>query len=894
MTYVRGEKNRKQAAGSDQILRSAADRQIGNGMLRRQAHGLIVFLLLIPSMASALGLGSVETRSALNEPLDARIPLTASSGELENLRVSLAPAEAFQRARLDRPFLLSRLNFEVVTDDGAQPYVKVTTENSLREPFLAFLVDVRWSGGRLLREYTLLLDPPVYAPRQQAPGRAAQATSPRAADLRSSGATTAPGRVSQPDSVAESRSEPASDESPGEYGAVQRNETAWDIAMAVRPGNDVSVHQMMMALVRANPDAFIDGNVNSLRSGAILRIPPRSEIQSLSVADARREFSRQFETWRAGRTPAPVEPTPSPAEATDGESSVAAAQEVPEGRLHVVAASQESGTDATASLTDDELDVTAQNMRRLQQEITSLRESEAEMRAENEELRRMAAEMRQRMQALERSLNIPVDPAVAQPSTNADPDMVEEAPGGSNDTAETASSDEAEPAASDQPEQTATPRESAPPPVVESVVAEPQAPWENPMLQMLGAAVLLVLLALLMLVMRRRRQARAEDEAMLSASASGLSAAGDDWVEENSATGTAMAGAAGGLDDDDLFVDPVEQAKTHMENGNFDDAADAINRGLAVDPDNPDLYLKLLEIHARNQDRSAFEADAQRLFGLVHGQSDPVWQRASELGREIAPENPLFSSGDEFDGSPLDESLSDDNALDAALNLSGEDVGTEPARPQEAEPPETAAGPEAEDLSDLDFSLDDPVEDEQPLAATEPEPAPRQARPEQAEPEAALDDLSMDFDLGSFSDSGEGVQDSSEDEPAAPAEVDDDHFGLEFDAPESTPDSGAVADVSKPIADSNDEVSSFDFEGFDSDDAETEGDVATAPVGADEGGDEDELFDNSDESGTKLDLARAYLDMGDAEGARSLLEEVIEEGSDEQKQEAQAMMDQAK
>lgn len=843
-------------------------------MVRRLAHGCFVVLLLTPAMASALGLGSVETRSALNEPLDARIPLTASAEELQNLQVRLAPAEAFQRAGLDRPFMLSRLSFELVTDNGDEPYIQVTTENALREPFLAFLLDVRWSSGRLLREYTLLLDPPVYSPQQQAPAagsyNGAARTRSDATDADAT-ATTTGGRVSRPGAITETRGS-SSSATPREYGAVRRNETAWDIAMQVRPDGSVSVHQMMMALVRANPNAFIDGNVNNLREGAILRIPSRTDIQSLSVADARREFSSQVEAWRAARTPALVEPA--------GQVSDTAAAEASDGRLQVVAAGQESGTDATASIADDEQEATARSMRRLEQELTALRESEAAMRAENEELRQMAQEMRQRMQILENSLNIPAEPdPVLTPPDEQSPARADQAQ--TVETTQTEAGEEAAPAPK-AAEATATPQQAKPSPVVEPATPDPRAFWENPMLQMVGAGVLLVLSTLVALVMRRRRRARSEDEAILSGSSIGLTNADDDGVDEGTRDMDAVGGEAG-ASDDELIVDPLEQAASFMLDGCYDDAADAVNRGLTLDPDNPDLRLKMLEIHAHNQDRGAFEADAQGLFSLVEGQNDPVWQRASELGRDIAPENPLFSSGDDFDDAPYGDAVADADQLDTPLNLSGDDVEAEPVRGSDKESPDVASEQNEGDLSELDFSLDEPLEDEQSQAVSESKPAKRE------EPQPVADDLSMDFDLNAFTDST--PQQSPAEESAAPAALEDDGFGLDFDTTEQTADSSPAE---QPISDADDKVLSFDLEQFGSGDVATEGDVATAPVSLENGDDEDELFDDADENGTKLDLARAYLDMGDAEGARSLLDEVLEEGSDEQKQEAQALVSQAK
>ena len=134
-------------------------------MLRKVALLPLLALLMVPAVGHALGLGEVRVLSSLNEPIEAEIALSdLRAGELDALQVRLASAEAFARVGLDRPFLLTQLQFETARNDAGEPVVRVTSQEAVREPFLNFLIEANWSRGRLLREYTVLLDPPVLMP----------------------------------------------------------------------------------------------------------------------------------------------------------------------------------------------------------------------------------------------------------------------------------------------------------------------------------------------------------------------------------------------------------------------------------------------------------------------------------------------------------------------------------------------------------------------------------------------------------------------------------------------------------------------------------------------------------------------------------------------------------
>ncbi|GIX29564.1 MAG: hypothetical protein KatS3mg124_0036 [Porticoccaceae bacterium] len=224
------------------------------GFRKRRLAGCIAGLLA-SGYVSALGLGDIRLHSALNEPLDAEIPLTDVEGLAgKDILVGLASHEEFADAGVDRALVLSDLVFRVEMDAPGGPVVRVLSRRPIQEPYLDFLVDLRWPSGRLVREYTLLLDLPVYAGE-----RARARPVPPPAAPRAAGASAPPSRP-RPEAV------PAG----GEY-RVQRGDTLWRIAYNLAgPG---TVHERMADILELNPDAFIGGDPNLLRAGAVLRLP---------------------------------------------------------------------------------------------------------------------------------------------------------------------------------------------------------------------------------------------------------------------------------------------------------------------------------------------------------------------------------------------------------------------------------------------------------------------------------------------------------------------------------------------------------------------------------------------------------------------------------------------
>ena len=294
-------------------------------MIRKCLLAVTLAALLSPGMAAALGLGNIEVTSALNEPFRARIPLRgARPGELDELRARLGDSEQFARAGLDRAFVLTKIQFRTVEQSATSGFIELSTRDAVAEPFLNFLVDVSWSRGRVLREYTVLLDPPVYgAAIRSATAKTAQRPQPApAASVAAPAATPSPAPAAAAAASGTSRAAYSGDS----YGPVRRGETLWSIAQRVRPGG-VSIQSMMLALLNANPEAFTISNINALKSGAVLRIPAAGEIQP-TRAEALAEVTRQHALWEEYRQSLArkVPATPSGSDATASGAAATEAQ----------------------------------------------------------------------------------------------------------------------------------------------------------------------------------------------------------------------------------------------------------------------------------------------------------------------------------------------------------------------------------------------------------------------------------------------------------------------------------------------------------------------------------------------------------------------------------------
>ncbi|WP_158657883.1 FimV/HubP family polar landmark protein [Agarilytica rhodophyticola] len=270
-----------------------------------------VLFTFLASNALALGVGKIKLESSLNQPLQAQIELfEVRDLTPTEIRVSIASREDFDRIGVDKIFFLSDIKFDIDLDDPSGPTINVSSRKVVREPFLNFIVQVQWPSGKLLREYTLLMDLPVYANQDAPPvrqsttrntGTSQTAQTPRyqppAPTKQTSTAPASNDRSSFEDAPPRPSQAPVTPSYTGDSYSVQANDTLWEIATQVRPNRSVSIYQTMIAIQRANPEAFINENINLLKKGQILRIPNADEMASLNQGDAVREVSVQNNVW---------------------------------------------------------------------------------------------------------------------------------------------------------------------------------------------------------------------------------------------------------------------------------------------------------------------------------------------------------------------------------------------------------------------------------------------------------------------------------------------------------------------------------------------------------------------------------------------------------------------
>ena len=627
-------------------------------MSRRFSSLSLVLVLLLSSEVWAVGLGDIRLDSALNEPLRAEIPLlSATADELASLDVTLASPDTFSRYGIDRPIYLQQIRFDIVSNSADGAFIRLTSPVQMTEPFLTFLVEASWPGGRLLREYTVLLDPPTYVPPavQTAPAVAAPSVSAPAdsgrierpqPQSRPSGASSA----TQQRERASADATPYATQSAGDY-VVQRRETLWGIASRMRPDDRLTMNQTMVAIYEANPNAF-GGNINLLKAGATLRIPSADEVFRISRGDALSEVQRQNTNWQGGVTETRpsltlVPPDEEPAGAGYDDQAAPAEtltreQEI-ENRIAELQAADVPEQQSLIEIRDNEL-------ANLQRELANIRGEAYEAPVTDDPF---------------------VDASAEEASADTEASQAEdEEPATAVDGTEATTAEEAV--------------DTAPPVVRTTRVSQPSLIERATELltgfwgAIIGAAVLIA--GLLFWILRRQRgevsdtgpwqpldsEDRADDE--MAATKTIAAPAGDDGnfvvVEEDTAARripeqTAEMPVLPGADDagefasiEDTFssdtainldqTDPVAEADFHMAYGLYDQAADLINGALETDPKDPALLAKLCEVYFVWGNRDAFVDAARRLKASIGDAGSAEWDKTVIMGQQIAPDDALF------------------------------------------------------------------------------------------------------------------------------------------------------------------------------------------------------------------------------------------------------------
>lgn len=870
------------------------------GQLSLLSTAVAFALGLVSVDAAALALGRLNVQSALGEPLRAEIEVTEiAPAEADGLRVNIAPAEAFNAAGVPYSAALADVRTSLQRRADGRYVVRLTSNRMLSEPFIDLLVEANWNSGRVVRDYTVLLDPPRSRTATAAAPIAPTAPQISAAPaLRSAPALTqAPSRRA-PTAAVTAPAAPAESERSVRTGSgeqqvtVRPGDTASRIAGAYKSA-DVSLDQMLVALLRANPSAFIGGNVNRMKAGAVLDVPSAAQAAAVPGDEARRTVSAQSRDFGEYRRRL-AENAPA--------SQVAEADRQAKGQLQ---ANVEDRNAANAAA--DKLRVSQGGAgRQTEEQLARSRQAQdsstrvAELSKNIEELNKLqaasgsqpAAGGTAQSTAPAAAVPSPAAPATATPGATPTPGAAAApsspaapalpatlAPAANAPTAATAT-----PAPAPAPEAAASAAATAPAPAPAPAAAAAKAAapapapapgffdelLANPLI--LGGAALIALLVgfLLYRVLGRKRREAGESVFLESRipKDSFFGASGGESVDtknRGNSVVSSLSYSPSQLDAGD--VDPVAEADVYLAYGRDLQAEEILREALRVTPERTAIHLKLLEIHSKRRDLRAYEALASDVHKLTGGTGSD-WHRVAEMGKELDPGNPLYESGGRNVTSA--EAAAFAGTLAAATAAPAAQVAAPPAPAPVVAAPPPAFVPS---VAPLDFDLD---------LTKPPAPAPVSASLPQTQIQVPAQTPRTTLTNGSHSG------------PTAPTAKLDLHN--DFD---TAPGILEATTVRAPLTSDEDMSQPATLRaGLPGDSGFIEFDMSSmaglrAPADTERGRLEP-LPEESGESphAIKLSLARELKALGDVEGARSLVEEVAAEGSGDVKAEAKQLLGQ--
>lgn len=763
--------------------------------------------------AHALSLGDVSVKSYLGQPLEAEIELTDIRDlDSTEIKSQLASLEEFSRHGMERQFFLSNIKFTPVINQSGKSYIRVTSERAVNEPYVSFLLELYWPNGRALREYTLLMDPPMYSSQtlereaetaaveeksapepQKAVAQKPQPDTPAAV-------RTAPRQ--QPQATAPARQPRAALNTGGQH-KVARNESLWSIAERVE--GDGSIYQKMIAIVDENPQAFIGGDINKLKAGAVLTLPDNDQIGQTSRAQAvskYKDFQARPIAAGAGQLDARrlERAEQAPAVARTEDSLRLLSTETGENE-----SGNESGSAADIQRLSAQLAETKEQLDSTMLENADLRERVQELGEQMERLQKLVELKNTQLASLQNmdpaeleQQNLDAQDVQAQPTAEAAPEPAEQ------EVAEQETIEQPEaagqPAADLAQEQTEQVEEQT----AKTEPVKPVVPvfedefydksfldemLDNPMFLPAAGGGVLVALVLLLLMARKRRAAKeaAELEAENLAyeqehqfeqqpeQQADITAITEDTVvldeldEEEPAPAVAPE-AEQSFKQEKAEGGALAEADGYIAYGRFNEAASLLMQAIDAEPERVDLRFKLLEVFADLDDRNSFARQVSELEEMG-GNQQQLEQMKTRYPDMFADSSAPVEAADDtmldLDslGLGLDEQQPSQGAqqLDEELDLSALDELEE--APQEQRQPESTG----DELADFDFDQmleevssagDEPVTEVQtePAAVAEPE-LEVEFEPElEAEPE--LDELSLTLN------ELEGLDESSEPEPA--------------------------------------------------------------------------------------------------------------------------------
>jgi len=922
-----------------------------------KAFGYFVFLAW-SSTTYAVGFGGINVTSALGQPLVAEIELVAvEPADKATLNARLASPEAFKGAGIDFPYGLPKLKFSVETRANGDAYIKATSTQPINEPFVSLLIELGWSSGRLLREYTFLLDPPGFIAEQKeaaavqpiepvvvppvvavvpqveavpepvvpAAEVAPEVAQPAAAETTQAAAEAVPAPVATPEPTpapVAAKEEPPFVRSPAKEKVeatpantnsvtVKRGDTLGKIAAKTKP-TDVSLERMLVALYRANTEAFEGKNMNRLSTGKILRLPESEALAALQQAEAANEVRAQVADWNvyrqklAAATGAIKEQRAK--QEVAGKISTTLTDKAPEAKEpakevlklskgeaasdKTVAGSKEKSAADKAMAKNEEAIAKAKSLKEAEQRTAMLEKSVKDMQR-LVELKNQAAAAQAGEAKSAASAPASVMPLVASAVMPA---------------SSVAAASEAV-AAQPKPKAVA-PKVVAPQPsMMEDILA-------NPIYLGGAAAVLLGLGGLVFMRLRGKKEAKpvvAAKEEDIGSASSRIAAPIAPSPETGDFTNASVVPAS--VIGDAEEVDPIGEADLFLNFGRDAQAEEVLKEALKKDPSNNPVKLKLLSIYAGRKDTKSFY-----VYALEVKESDDAvaWEKAAEMGRALEPNNAMYGgAGEQLAVAPA---ASDDSAQAVDFDLGfGDSATVEPAVMDigsvepESNNGESTVIMSANELraaqeAPMDFDITGThsgihaAVEEEPVAAPDVAAmdfdltvAPPAASIVAEEPK--LDMPAMDFDLSALESTAPADASSVTEEKSPAMNLDDLVFDVTSSHVAAPVESVPVADVDQGMAFTLDIPT------------ETKPEEAVKPATKDVGLSEislnldEPVIESVSPSGepkseqwqevaTKLDLAKAYQEMGDQDGAREILEEVVRDGDEQQREAAEALLQQ--
>ncbi|MCC7486109.1 MAG: hypothetical protein IT529_14135 [Burkholderiales bacterium] len=828
---------------------------------------------LVPCTASAVGLGRLAMLSALGDRLDVEIELVSvSKEELSTLSARLSGPDAYRQANLQYNQALVGARVAIQRRSGGQAYIKITSTRTVNEPFIDLLVEVTSSSGRLVREYTVLVDPPAVGVPPPA-----VAAAPVAKPVPAPAAQPA---APVPPAPAPAARRPVTPPAAGakEYGPIQQGENLSRIARSVIH-EGVSLEQMMVGLYRSNPDAFIRNNLNLVKAGRILRVPDREAVAQIAPAEARKEFRAQVADWNAyrqglagaagtaraeGRTTAAGRITPRVEDKAGSEPKDVV--KLSRGEPPVDAKGKPRSSAERVRALEEEVLARDKALNEATERIGQLEKTIKDMQRLAElKSPAMAAAQQKAEEAAKAKAGAAAKPA-PEPKAGAKPEPKPEVVAAAKpEDAKAAPATDAKAAAkAEAPKADAAPAPKAKP----KVVAAPPPPSmmdqvvdaaTDPLYLGAGGGVIALGGLAFWMARRRRSQGVAAEEPQRAApvlgGATGIGAplGPESTVSMPAMAAVAAAPVAAAADD----VDPLAEAEVYIAYGRDAQAEEILKEALAKNPGREDAQLKLLEIYSARKDKNAFNGVAGDLHKRTGGAGDK-WLAAAAMGYALDPANALYEAGRDAAGAVPAAGTTTGGDLD--FDLGGDTAGVatdimlDSGAVQAATAHDTTAVLDAAELRSMAAG-----------APKEPEPTAAPLMP----------DFTLDLPVSA---SGEDVvtkTDISLDAvPTQDGHVIDFQIELpKVDAPEEKTQVLAEAPATDAGLDFKLDVPDLDL-----------GEPKAAAAGAEKDG---HWYDVQ----TKFDLAKAYQEMGDKVGAREILQEVIKEGDSEQQAQAKGLLD---